>query len=206
MPETWCLNHKVRSRAGSDRASSSTLSPASMGTRRARPRPPPCRPSRLEVTAVSRTLRLGLTSARSCHRQLITPKRELAPCHPNANPVRRVSATLSATLQLGHAAPKCRAQGPRGAGAQDRVSASSRLELLASKWHSADRVGSHPREVDRPEPHAHDRKTLRSDVVVEAAQPPRLNRTAAAALLRIVLQAAYHDDAYGEGRDRPVQS
>lgn len=34
------------------------------------------------------------------------PEAGPAPCHPNANPLRRVSAALSVTLQLRHTAPK----------------------------------------------------------------------------------------------------
>lgn len=77
---------------------------------------------------------------------------------------------------------------------------------MALRCHSADRVLRHAREVDRTDPDAGDRKTLRCDVVVEAVQPPDLNRTAAAALLRILLQATSHEKVVGEGEDRSVQS
>lgn len=60
----------------------------------------------LGVTVASGTVRRLKTSPRSSDRLLITMKGEPAPCHFNANPVRRVSAALSVTLQLGHTAPK----------------------------------------------------------------------------------------------------
>lgn len=77
---------------------------------------------------------------------------------------------------------------------------------MASECHSVDRVLLHAREVNRPAPNAGDPKTLRRDVVVEAVQPPDLNRTAAAVLLRIVLQAANHERVVREGEDGSVQS
>jgi len=65
----------------------------------------------LAVTVVSGTLRL--LNARSSDRLLIMLKGEPAPCHFNVNPVSRVSAALSVTLQLGHTAPKCSFRGDR---------------------------------------------------------------------------------------------
>ena len=64
----------------------------------------------------------------------------------------------------------------------------------------------HTLEVDRADANATDAKTLRPDIVVEAAQPPDLNRTAAAALLRIVSEAADRAKVVWEGDDRSVQS
>jgi hypothetical protein len=46
----------------------------------------------------------------------------------------------------------------------------------------------------------------RRDIVVKAVQPPDLNRTAAAALLRIVLEAADRAKVVREGYERSVQS
>ncbi|HJQ90471.1 MAG TPA: hypothetical protein VJ950_02090 [Acidimicrobiia bacterium] len=60
--------------------------------------------------------------------------------------------------------------------------------------------------MDRADPNADDRKRLRRDILVEAVQPPDLNRSAAAALLRIVSEAADRAKVVREGDDRSVQS
>jgi hypothetical protein len=60
--------------------------------------------------------------------------------------------------------------------------------------------------VDRADANATDAKTLRRDIVAEVVQPPELNRTAAAALLRIVMKAADRTKVVREGDDRSVQS
>jgi len=60
--------------------------------------------------------------------------------------------------------------------------------------------------VEVADPNAGDRKKLRRNIVVEAVQPPHLNRTAAAVLLRIVLEAADRAKVVQEGDDRSVQS
>ena len=116
----------------------------------------------------------------------------------------RVSVALSATLQLGSGPPNlprttdpwCRPRAGVAGGAYGRV---------ASQRHSVDRVLPHAQEVDRADP-ATDRKMSRRDVVVEAEQPPDLNRRAAAVLLRILLEGASRGDLVQEGEDRSVQS
>ena len=159
-----------------------------------------------EVTATLGTVHVSKASARSADGRLITLQGEPAPCHFNANPVRRVSVALSTTLQRGHTAPNLRRTTnvrPRHPGSVPRCVPT---RVVASKWHCVDRVLLHARQVDRADPDAGDRKTLRRDLVIEALQPPDLNRTAAAALLRIVLQGANHEKMVREGKDRSVQS
>jgi len=75
----------------------------------------------------------------------------------------------------------------------------------APRLHSIDRVLPHAREVDQGDPTAGDRKRLQRDIVVEAVLPD-LNRTAAAVLLRILLEAADRVEVVREGDDRSVQS
>lgn len=77
--------------------------------------------------------------------------------------------------------------------------------MVLLEWHYVDRVLLHAREVDRADPNAHDSKTLRRDLVVEAEQPPDLNRTAAAALLQIVVQGASRERLVREREDESVQ-
>lgn len=77
---------------------------------------------------------------------------------------------------------------------------------MTSQRHSVDRVPRHTLEVDRADANATDAKTLRRDIVAEAVQPPDLNRTAAAALLRIVMKAVDRTKVVREGDDRSVQS
>jgi hypothetical protein len=83
-----------------------TVWPASIAPRRLGDAHGRRRVSPLAVTVVSGTLRLLNAWARSSDRLLIMLKGEPAPCHFNANPVSRVSAALSVTLQLGYTAPK----------------------------------------------------------------------------------------------------
>ncbi len=155
---------------------------------------------------MSGSLRPSKTWARSSDRQFITVKGARAPCHFNANPVRRVSVALLVTLQLSCDAPNLR----RTTNVRRHRSRSRRrcvpARAMASKGHSVDRVLLHVREVDRADPNAGDRTRRQRDVVVEAAQPPDLNRAAAAALLRIVIQGANREKLVREGEDESVQS
>lgn len=59
--------------------------------------------------------------------------------------------------------------------------------------------------MDRADVNATDAKGLQRDIVVEAEQPD-LNQTAAAVLLRILLEAADRAEVVREGDDRSVQS
>lgn len=124
---------------------------------------------------------------------------ECQPCQPSVNSPVSNPPTRTCRTQMPRATP-------RRATAPGRFLCFVPTRVLASRWHSADRVQRHAREVDRPEPQPVDRKRLRRDVDVEAAHPPNLNRPAAAALLRIVLRAANHDDASNNGGTRSVQS
>lgn len=140
-------------------------------------------------------------SARSADGNLITPQGDPAPCHFNANPVRRMSVALSATLQLG-----CTCRDDQSAGPPLPARSPLRATcVVASKGHYGDRVVPHAQQMDLADPIAGDRKRPRR-VVVETPQRPDLNRPAAAALLRIVLEAADRAKVVREVDDRSVQS